>query len=180
MAKAAETERDSVDRYLESWGEQLPELDLEVEGIVDRTMSLSRAFRRLMDETLADFGLMFGEWGDLAHLKRIGPPHRRSPGQLAEHAGLSSGAMTSRLDRLEQAGYVRRLPDPADRRGIQVELTEEGHRVVAASIGAQHAKESLVASALDPEERAQLNALLRRLMIAFARSGVAAKEKAAT
>jgi DNA-binding MarR family transcriptional regulator len=170
-------ERDSVDRYLDSWGEQLPELDLEVEGIVDRIMSLGRAVRKMMEKTLADFELSFGEWSELAHLRRIGPPHRRSPGQLAEHAGLSSGAMTNRLDRLEQAGLVRRLPDPDDRRSIQVELTEEGHRVLEESIGAQAAKEAVVAAALDETERRQLNALLRRLMLAVEEAGLEPKGK---
>jgi DNA-binding MarR family transcriptional regulator len=170
-------DRDSVDRYLESWAEQLPELDLEVEGIVDRIMWLGRALRRMMEKTLGDFGLTFGEWSVLAHLRRIGAPHRRSPGQLAEHAGLSSGAMTNRLDRLEEAGFVRRLPDPDDRRSIQVELTDEGHRLIDESIGAQAAKEGVIASTLDDVERKELNALLRRRMLAVERTGLDPKKK---
>jgi DNA-binding MarR family transcriptional regulator len=83
---------------------------------------------------------------------------------------LSSGAMTNRLDRLEQSGFVRRLPDPDDRRGILVELTPEGKRVYEEAVGVQGRKESLVASALSVPEKKQLNALLRRLMIEFERA----------
>jgi DNA-binding MarR family transcriptional regulator len=162
---APEEPRDSVDRHLASWGEQLPPLDLEVEGIVDRIMSLSRRLQRMMEKTLGDFELTFGEWSALAYLRRIGPPHRRSAGELAKHAGLSSGAMTNRLDRLEEAGFVRRLPDPDDRRSVQVELTADGHRVVEETIGAQAAKEGVVVTALDAQERQALNAFLRRLML---------------
>jgi DNA-binding MarR family transcriptional regulator len=77
--------------------------------------------------------------------------------------------MTNRLDRLEEAGLVRRLPDPEDRRGVLVELTEAGHRAWEDGLGAQGANEALVAAALTKEEKKQLNALLRRLMREFER-----------
>ena len=77
--------------------------------------------------------------------------------------------MTSRLDKLEHADLVRRLPDPDDRRGIQVELTEKGLETWRKSVGVQARKEALIASALGEDEKEQLNALLRRLMLAFER-----------
>ena len=166
---AEEDERDHVDRFLDTVAEQLPALDLAVEGIVDRINGLARRFKRMNEETLAEFGLAYGEWQVLIMLHWVGPPYRQSPGQLAAKAELSTGAMTNRLDRLEEAGLVRRLPDPNDRRALEVELTDEGHRVWEASIGVQAEKEALVASALDEGEKEQLNALLRRLMLAFER-----------
>ena len=102
-------------------------------------------------------------------LRRSGAPYRRSPGWLAEHLSLSSGAMTNRLDRLEEAGLVRRLPDPDDRRALKVELTDEGHQVWRDAIGAQAIKEASIASELDAEEKQQLTVLLRRLMLYFER-----------
>jgi len=77
--------------------------------------------------------------------------------------------MTNRIDRLEHAGLVRRLPDPDDRRGVIVELTDAGHKAWEDSVAAQAAKESLVAAALTKDEKRQLNALLRRLMLEFER-----------
>ncbi len=94
-------------------------------------------------------------------------PYRGSPGKLAEHLELSSGAMTNRLDRLEEDGLIRRLPDPSDRRGVQVELTEAGQKAYKESTVTQASKEALIASALNRREQEQLNGLLRRLMIAF-------------
>ena len=166
---------DSVDRFLAEWNEDIPELDLTVEGIVDRICKLTKYINRTADETFAAFDLNHGEWRVLLSLRRSGPPYRRSPGWLAEHLSLSSGAMTNRLDSLEQAGLVRRLPDPNDRRALQVELTEEGHRVWEESIGAQAVKEAGIASALDDEEKAQLTTLLRRLMLEFERQRPAGK-----
>jgi len=172
MAKRSATapaavEPDSVDRMLEIWKRELPELDLATEGIVERIQKLTKHLARAMNETLAEFNLDRGEWWLLGALRRSGPPYRLSPGQLADHLGLSSGAMTNRLDRLETAGLIRRLPDPSDRRALQVELTEAGWRAWQDSVGVQARKEALVASALDPEEKEMLNGLLRRLMRQF-------------
>jgi DNA-binding MarR family transcriptional regulator len=172
--------QDRIDRALEDWTRELPDLDPTIEGIVDRIQGLSKYIARTMDETASETGLSFGEWGVLGMLRRPGPPYRRTPGQLATWAGLSGPAMTNRLDRLEAAGLVRRLPDPDDRRAIQVELTDDGHRAWEESVGMQAAKEELITSAaLDAKEREQLNGLLRRLMLAFERTGIepASKDK---
>jgi DNA-binding MarR family transcriptional regulator len=76
--------------------------------------------------------------------------------------------MTNRLDRLEEAGLLRRIPNAEDRRGVLLEITEEGHRVWRESVGVQAKKEALITkAALDRHEREELNNYLRRLMIAF-------------
>jgi DNA-binding MarR family transcriptional regulator len=159
-----EAQRDHVDRLLDSIREELPDLDLTVEGIVDRINGLSRRIQRLMDETLTERDLARGEWKVLELLRRS-PEQQRSPGYLAVHAELSSGAMTSRLDNLERRGLITRRPDPNDRRGIIVELTDAGGRAYEESTAAQAAKERLIASALTAKEKDELNNLLRRLML---------------
>ena len=171
-------EQDSIDRLLATWVPQLPDIDLDVEAAVQRLQRLVRYIRRQMDDTLGEVGLSWGEWGVLGFLRLGGEPYRASPGRLSEHLGLSSGAMTNRLDRLEEAGYVRRLPDPDDRRGVQVELTDAGHDVWLRSVDAQAAKEALLASALNDRELAQLNRLLRRAMLEFERAGADKKKPA--
>jgi DNA-binding MarR family transcriptional regulator len=160
-------EQDHVDRFLEDFVKEAPPVDVTVEGIVDRIGGLNRRLHRELEETLDTFGLNSGEWKVLGVLRRAGTPYRRSPGDLAKYEELSSGAMTNRLDRLEEAGLVRRLPDPADRRAIQVELTEKGKRTWEDAFSAQAEKEALVVSALGKRQREELNALLRRLMLAF-------------
>jgi DNA-binding MarR family transcriptional regulator len=163
-------ERDHVDRFLDTIRERLPMLDPEVEGLVDRIGGLSRRFHRALDETLAEFGLDYAEYRLLGLLTKKGDGYHSSPGKLARQMELSSGAMTNRLDRLEEAELIRRLPDPSDRRGIQVELTPKGRKLYEDAIGVQGRKESLVAAALTNAEKKQLNALLRRLMIEFERA----------
>jgi DNA-binding MarR family transcriptional regulator len=159
-------ERDHVDKFLQVIEAELsPELDMTVEGIVERISGLSRRFHRLLDETVTANGLSSGEWKTLGHLTHAGPPYRRSPGKLAQRADLSSGAMTNRLDRLEAAGLVRRLPDPDDRRGTQVELTPAGRSAYKDLVAAQAANEAGIVGVLSPREREQLNGYLRRMMI---------------
>lgn len=161
-------ERDHVDHWLETaWLQDIPNLDLAVEGIVDRMNGLSRRFKRSLIDTLAEHGLSYEEWDVLWALRRAGPPFRRSAGELAEMSELSSGAMTSRLDRLEKAGLVKRLADPNDRRGVLVELTKKGQKKWLESAGAEAAREALIGAVLNDHEKEQLNSLLRRLMLEF-------------
>lgn len=160
-------QRDRLDEKLEIWKREIPDLDVPTEGIVERLMTLAKYFTRSMDETLEEQELDSRAYWLIGHLRFFGPPYQRSPGQLGEELHLSSGAMTNRLDRLEAAGLIRRLPDPNDRRGVLVEPTEAGHAAWEASVGAQARREALIASALSDEEKEQLHGLLRRLMAAF-------------
>lgn len=168
MATKVEAQ-DAIDRFVAEWASELPGVDLDVESAVQRMQHIVKAIRRRMDETLSEFKLSYGEWGILGHLSLQGPPYRSSPGQLSEKEGLSSGAMTNRLDRLEEAGLVRRLPDPKDRRGLQIELTDKGHELWIEALGAQASKEAAIAAALSKKELAQLNALLRKVLLEFER-----------
>ena len=161
-------EQDHIDRWLEEIRDQLPRLDLRVEGIVDRIGGINRRIKRMLDETLDEHNLSSGEWHALGRLSRS-PGGRRTAGDLAKKAELSSAAMTNRLDRLEKAGLVQRIPDEHDRRAVQIEITDEGRQLYERSVDAQAAKEAIIAEALTVEQQEELNALLRRLMLAFER-----------
>jgi DNA-binding MarR family transcriptional regulator len=161
-------EQDHIDRWLEEVHDQLPTLDLRVEGIVDRMAGISRRIKRMLDETLDEFDLSSGEWHALGSLSRAAGG-RRTAGELAPKMELSSAAMTNRLDRLEKAGLVRRIPDERDRRAVQIEVTDEGRALYERTVDAQAAKEAIVAEALSVKQQDDLNALLRKLMLAFER-----------
>ena len=159
-------EEDHVDRFIASLPGDLG-IDPAVEGIVDRINGLGRRFRRMAEETLAERGLSFGEYKVLGYLRHRQPEPRASAGALAKWTELSSSAMTNRLDQLEKAGVVKRVPDPDDRRGVLVELTGKGRQIYDEAVGAQAEAEKLMASALGARDQERLNALLRRLMLAF-------------
>ena len=174
------TEPDQVDASLEVWARELPDIDLETEGIVTRIWKLERHLDATMNATLEAFDLSHGEYKLMVHLRYAGPPYRGKPGKLAKRLGLSTGAMTNRLDNMERRGLIRRLDDPDDRRGVIVELTEEGKLLWDRAVEAQAEKESIVATALDEAERRELNVLLRRLMNAFERQHGPLKHKEPT
>ena len=155
---------DRVDEMVQGWAEKLPGVDLEIEAAVQRLQWIHRLISRQMEETLAEYELSHGEWHVLRDLAMEDPPHRSTPGRLSKRAGLSSGAMTNRLDQLEKAGLVRRLPDREDRRAVQVELTDKGLKLWSDWIGAQASKEASLASALGDRELTQLNKLLRKVL----------------
>ena len=159
-------ERDHVDRFLEEISADLPsDLDLTVEGIVDRIGGINRRIKHMHDETLDQLGLNISDWHVLTALRWAGEPYRRKAGELSRRAELTSGAMTSRLDALEKEGLVRRLRDPADRRSVIVELTDKGREKHEQAMGIQAQKEALLAEALTGREKEELNKLLRRVML---------------
>jgi DNA-binding MarR family transcriptional regulator len=166
VARRRKSGQDHVDSFLAEISADLPaDLDLTVEGIVERVQGINRRIKRMHDETLDQLGLTMSDWHVLTTLRWAGEPYRRKAGELARRADLTSGAMTSRLDALEKEGLVRRLRDPADRRSVLVELTEKGRRKQEEAMGIQAQKEALLAEALSDREKEQLNALLRRVML---------------
>jgi DNA-binding MarR family transcriptional regulator len=167
MKQATAEKRDHLDAQLDVWTREIKSLDRLTEGIVERIYKLSQWFSHTMETTLAEIGISHRTFRVLGRLRYQGEPYRLSAGQLAEAMGLSSGAMTNRLDRLEQAGLVRRVPDPEDRRGVLVEPTEEGHATWGRAVDTAAMREKLIASVLSDTEKEQLHYLLRTLMGAF-------------
>jgi DNA-binding MarR family transcriptional regulator len=158
---------DHIDRLLQRLDASGASLDLDVEGIVDRVASINKRVHAALKETLADYGITPEDWGVLTSLSLRKEGKVSSPGALARDLELSSGAVTSRLDRLESLGFIRRLPDPGDRRGVLVELTPEGRAAWEQAIEVQGRKEAFFASALSKQEQRELNDLLRKLTLAF-------------
>ncbi|MFN8223507.1 MAG: MarR family transcriptional regulator [Gaiellales bacterium] len=158
---------DIVDRALEVWRHELPDLDLETEGLVERIHKLSRYLDQSLGETAATYGLTIAEWSLLGTIRKNGAPYRVPAGKLAEQIGITAGALTGRLDRLETRGLLRRTPDATDRRVTWIELTDEGYALWRSAVDVQAKREQLVASALDPRQQKRLNALLRHLMLSF-------------
>ena len=159
-------ERDHIDKFLDQL-EPIAGLDYEVEGIVDRIGGINRRIKRGIEATLADIDLTHGDWQVLSTLRNRGKLQRHTPGAHATYLELSSGVMTSRLDRLEEAGLVRRVPDPEDRRSVEIEITDEGRARWEEAASIQARKEAFFVGALTDAERKRLNDLLRKLMLAL-------------
>lgn len=164
MESYAESMGDSVDFCINDIASKYDAIDPEVEGVVDRVTAINKHLGRGFEQTLADHGLNYGEYKLMLRLVTRTEDNRMSAGELSKSLMLSSGAMTNRLDQLEKSELVRRVRDPKDRRGVQVELTEKGRTTIDAAVTEQAAKEIDVLSALSPRELTNLNALLRKVL----------------
>lgn len=159
--------RDGVDLILEQWARERPDLDTSPMGVVGRISRLSRILEGELQEVFARFGLNRGEFDVLATLRREGEPYRLNPTELSRALMVSSGGMTNRLDRMERGGLIARRPDPGDRRGSQVALTERGLRLVDEAVTAHVTNEHRLLDALVEAERDGLAGMLRELLLSL-------------
>jgi DNA-binding MarR family transcriptional regulator len=158
-------EKDLTDRLLERWAEARPGLAVAELAVTGR---LSRLGQHLQDRETAvfeRFGLGRGEVGVLSALRVAGPPHRLSPTRLGRGLMLSSAGVTSRIDRLERRELVTRLPDPDDRRGVIVELTDRGLALVDEAVEAKGESDRQLLGRMDAGDRAELERLLRQFLV---------------
>ncbi|SPH17106.1 HTH-type transcriptional regulator MhqR [Defluviimonas aquaemixtae] len=150
---------------ISQWAREMPDLDTKAMEIIGRMSELWLVIDRdHLSPVMAEFGLHGGEFDVLAALRRSGAPYELTPTQLYEVTMLSSGGMTARLDRLEKAGLVERRPNPEDRRGTLVALTDKGRDLIERALPAHAANETRILSPLTREEQDQLSALMKKLL----------------
>ena len=158
---------DHVDRILAQWNRERPDLDVEPMGLLGRIARLRTHLAREIEKALAAHGLNSASFDVLATLRRSGPPYRLSPGDLIATTMVSSGTMTNRLDQLEKAGLIERSHNPDDRRGVIIALTPKGLALVDAAVTDHVENQHKLLDGLDAQERAALDALLRKFLGEF-------------
>jgi DNA-binding MarR family transcriptional regulator len=159
-----EDKSDDVDRLVSAWRRERPDLDVSPLAIFSRVSRLARHLDLARRAAFLRHDLEGWEFDVLAALRRAGPPYTLSPGRLVTQTLVTSGTMTNRIDRLASKGLVQRLPDPRDRRGVQVRLTPRGRARVDAAMADLVAAERELLADLDPTQRDQLAELLQRLL----------------
>src|SRR5688572_11351667 len=123
-------DRDRIDELVAQWQRERPDLDVEVMAVVGRLLAVGALAGRRLDTFAAGHGLDRGQGDVLLTLRRAGKPYRLSPSELTSSLLVTSGTMTNRLGRLETLGLIERHPNPADGRGLDVQLTPKGVRLV--------------------------------------------------
>ncbi len=158
---------DAVDKIVNQWKRERPDLDASPMAIIGRVSRLALYLDRAIQEALSRFGITPGEFDVLATLRRSGEPYQLNPTALYQAAMLSSGAMTNRLDHLQKGGYIRRLPDPNDRRGTLVQLTVDGLRLINEAVEVHVNNEQRLLANLTADERGALKQLLSKWLQTF-------------
>lgn len=159
--------RDEVDDLVAGWHAERPDLDLEPLHVLSRVSRLARHLDLARRGAFAAHGLEPFEFDVLSALRRQGPPYQLSPGALLRATLVTSGTMTNRIDRLTNRGLVARHPDPLDKRGVLVRLTEAGETAADGALADLLARERELLIQLDAGQRAELASLLRVLLSPF-------------
>ena len=158
---------DDVDQIVAAWQVQRPDLDTSPLHVLSRLTRVSAQLDTARAKAFRDHDLDSWEFDVLAALRRTGPPFTLSAGTLATQTHVTSGTMTTRVDRLLERGFVIRFPDENDRRGVLVALTPAGQSGVDGAIKDLLEQEKTALEALGPKEREQLADLLRKLLDRF-------------
>ena len=161
------TADDHVDFVRAQWARERADLDTSTIAIIARLGRVREYIDDGLERTFAEHGLSRPAWDVLASLRRSGPPYRLSPTDLYRGLMRTSGAMTNRLQRLEQAGLIERIADPDDGRSLLVGLTPRGRELVDRVAPAHLENERRLLAALDPAEQQRLAALLKKLLVHF-------------
>lgn len=158
---------DHVDRVLEQWRRERPDLDTSPMGVIGRLSRLSRLIDAELGRTFSAHDLDRPSFDVLATLRRSGAPYALTPAELMRSSMVTSGAVTQRLDRLEARGLVTRTRNAADARSVRVALTDAGLAAIDRALPDHLDTEQRLLAALAPDDRAALASYLRDLLQAL-------------
>jgi DNA-binding MarR family transcriptional regulator len=158
---------DEVDRIVEDWSRERPDVDFAPLQVLSRVGRLARHLDRARRQAFAASGLEPWEFDVLAALRRAGAPYQLSPKALLQQTLVSSGTMTNRIDRLVERRLVERRTDPHDGRGVLVVMTGRGTEAVDDAISELLAGEAELLEGLSKGDQERLAALLRKLSLDF-------------
>jgi DNA-binding MarR family transcriptional regulator len=161
------SEHDEVDRIVDAWERERPDLDFAPLQVLSRVGRLARHLDRARRTAFTASELESWEFDVLSALRRAGTPYQLSPKALLQQTLVSSGTMTNRIDRLVERRLVERRTDPNDGRGILVIMSPAGQRRVDTAISLLLAAEAELLDKLSSGDREKLSALLRKLSLDF-------------
>jgi DNA-binding MarR family transcriptional regulator len=156
---------DSVDRIVQAWHGRDPQLDSSSLEITGRLLLSAGYYERTVMRVLQPFGLSIADFDVMNTLRRVSDQHGSKPTDMARSSLITTGAMTSRLDRLERSGLIRRTPDPGDRRGVLVHLTPQGHEIARQALHELIAANEVFLKPLNARQRTSIASALRLLLL---------------
>ena len=157
-------DEDLIDELLHGWESTRPDLEFAPMALFARCNRFVTLSMRQLEATLADHGLSVGEFDVLSALRRSGEPFMLKPSELADRVMVTRAGITTRVDKLEENGFVERRRDPNDRRSEPIVLTKTGRRLVDGALVAYLDNQTQLFSGLKPAQQRQLDSLLRRLL----------------
>jgi len=157
-------EKDVIDELQNDWQKQRPDLDPEPMGVVLRIQALAKILGDQTAERLQRFDLQWWQYDVLSTLRRKGSPFIMAASELAASAMLTTGAMTNRIDGLEEEGLVRRVKDENDGRRVLVQMTQQGLKLIEGATEARFESAMEALDGLSRRQRDSLSGLLRLVL----------------
>ncbi|MFJ2734085.1 MULTISPECIES: MarR family transcriptional regulator [unclassified Streptomyces] len=151
---------DHVARIQADWRRERPDVDITPQAVIGRLHRLAGWLTEELCLVYGRYGLGEGEFDVLCALRRAGEPYERAPGELAAYTMVTTGAITKRVDRLEQAGLVARRRSAGDQRGRIVALTRPGRELIDRAFTDHMRNERRLLDLLTPTEAEALETLL--------------------
>jgi DNA-binding MarR family transcriptional regulator len=150
---------------VEAWRKRDPQVDSSTLQVIGRLLRCAEYCERAVIVILQPFGLSIADFDVLNTLRRVGDQHGSKPSDMARSSLITTGAMTARLDRLERAGLIRRMPDPADRRGVLIRLTSRGTKVASQALQEVIAGNQAFLKPLSRQQQDSIAAALKLLLL---------------
>lgn len=166
LRQGSSADRDAIDAIVAEWASERPDLDTTAKQVTGRIIRLGSLYQQAFGTSSKTVGLDGADFGILAALRRAGADHPVTPTELARRRMMTSGGMTAALDRLERRELIERVPNPDDRRGSLVRLTDDGREAIERAVDLQVDVERHLVDPLSAREVDQLVGLLRRLLLA--------------
>ena len=155
---------DIVDEGIAKWQAERPDIDSSAKAVVGRVVRLEDRILQIVNPALRPFGLKYPSYSVLVTLRVNGEPFEMSPKLLKHSLLLTSGGLSTLLERIEQRGLIERLPDPNDRRGVIVRLTSKGRELADRAMVVHAQVEHQIIAGLSKEEQSLLAKMLGKLL----------------
>lgn len=156
--------KDRISQRMDQWKAELPDLDTIGMAILGRARWITIRARQDIEAVFDRYGLDTGEFDVLSTLLRSGKPYLLRPTELYRSLMISSGGLTSRLDRLEKRGFIERQKSEEDSRSFLVKLSDKGRTAAEQAFREDMATEKRLLECFDDKEKVALAELLSRLV----------------
>ena len=158
---------DAIDRVVEQWAKEKPELETEPMAMMGRIMRIAKYMETQVAGLHKKYDMKLGEFDVLATLRRSGKPYRLTPSELIGSMMLTSGAMTNRLDKLEAKGLISREHSKEDRRSVSVKLTKDGLVLIDEMMTEHVEMQKKLVKSLSASQKKNTNQLLKAWLSAY-------------
>ena len=155
---------DPVQKKVQQWSKKMPNLNTKPMALISRLQQTTKEMNGELYTNFEDYKLTDAGFDVLATLLRAGPPHSLSPSELLEQMDITSGTMTTRIDKLEKKDLVKRKIKKNDKRGVNVALTKKGLKLIEEAIVAHVKTQEKIVSVFDEEEQLIFISLLQKYL----------------